>query len=148
MRYYTFLHLNRVLGWWAEKFKEKLTLPFTYKATHFIFIYFDSQQLLTCCKNKDAFSPILKLWYLLYQIQGNTCSFLFSLLKNTDLFNISCKVYIQPLNFAYIRLLNKPYENMVNLTGQNQPLKCCQPLEFLTHFKMGLDVFILKICGL
>ena len=48
----------------------------------------------------------------------------------------------------YIWLLNKPYENEVNLTGQNPPLKCCQPLEFLTNFKMGLDCFLLKICGL
>ena len=56
--------------------------------------------------------------------------------------------YIQLRNFIYIRLLNKPYENEVNLTGQKTPLKCCQPLEFLTHFKMGLDLFILKICGL
>ena len=26
------------------------------------------------------------------------------------------KIYIQPRNFAYIRLLNKPYENEVTLT--------------------------------
>ena len=31
--------------------------------------------------------------------------------------------YVQPLNFAYIQLLNKPYENEVNLTGQNPLLK-------------------------
>ena len=29
------------------------------------------------------------------------------------------------------RLLNKPYVNEVTLTGQNSPLKCCQPLESL-----------------
>ena len=43
--------------------------------------------------------------------------------------------YVQPLNFAYIRLLNKPYENEVTLTGQNPPLKCCKLLELLTNFK-------------
>ena len=31
---------------------------------------------------------------------------------------------IQPLNFDYKQLLNKPYENEVNLTGQNPPSKC------------------------
>ena len=32
---------------------------------------------------------------------------------------------LQLLTFAYIRLLNKPYENEVTLTWQNPPLKCC-----------------------
>ena len=31
---------------------------------------------------------------------------------------------IQLPTFAYTRLLNKPYENEVTLTGQNTPLKC------------------------
>ena len=30
----------------------------------------------------------------------------------------------------YIRLLNKPYVNGVTLREQNQPLKCCQTLNF------------------
>ena len=47
---------------------------------------------------------------------------------------------IQSWTFAYIRLLNKPYENEVTLTGQNPPLKCCQPLELLTQFERGLDL--------
>ena len=34
-------------------------------------------------------------------------------------------LYIQLLNFACKRLLNKPYENEVTLTGQNPPLNCC-----------------------
>ena len=38
--------------------------------------------------------------------------------------------YIQPKNFAYIRLLNKPYENEVTLRGQKPSLKCCWPLDF------------------
>ena len=46
---------------------------------------------------------------------------------------------IQLLNFAYKRLLNKPYENEVTLTGQNPPLKCYQPLELFTQLKRGLD---------
>ena len=45
---------------------------------------------------------------------------------------------LQLLNFAYKRLLNKPYENEVTLTGQNPPLKCCQPLELLTYFEKGI----------
>ena len=34
----------------------------------------------------------------------------------------------------------KPYENEITLTGQNQPLKCWQPLKILTHFIKGLDL--------
>ena len=30
---------------------------------------------------------------------------------------------------------NKHYINEVTLTRQNLPLKCCNPLDFLTHFK-------------
>ena len=37
------------------------------------------------------------------------------------------------------RLLNKPYENEVTLTGKTPPLMCCQPLEILTNFKKDLD---------
>ena len=33
--------------------------------------------------------------------------------------------YLQSWTFAIIRLLSKPYENEVTLTGQNPPLKCC-----------------------
>ena len=40
--------------------------------------------------------------------------------------NKLCSFYdIQLLNFAYIQLLNKPYENEFTMTGQNQPLECC-----------------------
>ena len=38
-------------------------------------------------------------------------------------------VNIQPRNFAYMWLLNKPYENEVTLTEQNPRSKCCQHLE-------------------
>ena len=41
---------------------------------------------------------------------------------------------VQLPTFPYIWLLNKPYENEVTLTGQNPPLKCCQPLENFTEF--------------
>ena len=37
---------------------------------------------------------------------------------------------IQLSTSDYIRLLNKLYENGVTLKEQNQPLKCCQPLDF------------------
>ena len=55
---------------------------------------------------------------------------------------------LQLLNFAYIRLLNKPYENEVTLIGQNPPSKCYQPLELFTQLKRGLDLLTLKILGL
>ena len=43
---------------------------------------------------------------------------------------------------------NKPYVNEVTLTGQNLPLKCCQPLDFQCTFLKGLDLLMLKILGL
>ena len=42
------------------------------------------------------------------------------------------------MNFAYKWLLNKPYENEVNLTGQNLPIKCSQHLETYTTLKNRL----------
>ena len=42
-------------------------------------------------------------------------------------------------------LVNKHYQNEVTLTGQNPPLKCCQPLEILAQLKTGLDLFMIKI---
>ena len=50
------------------------------------------------------------------------------------------KMCIQSWTFAYIRLLNKSYENEVTLTGQKPPLKFCQPLELLTQLKKGIDL--------
>ena len=46
------------------------------------------------------------------------------------------------------RLLNKPYVNEVTLTGQNPPLKYCQPLELLTQLEKDIDLSMLKIWGL
>ena len=42
---------------------------------------------------------------------------------------------IQLWPFANGRLLNKPYENEVTLTGQNLALKCCQPFELSKGFR-------------
>ena len=42
-------------------------------------------------------------------------------------------------------LVNKHFQNEVTLTGQNLPLKCCQPLEILAQLKTGLDLFMIKI---
>ena len=50
---------------------------------------------------------------------------------------------IQLWTFAYVRLLNKPYENEVALREQKIPLKCCQPLNFLYDFLKGLDILLL-----
>ena len=45
-------------------------------------------------------------------------------------------------------LVNKHYQNEVTLTGQNPPLKCCQPLESLAHLITGLDLSMIEIWGL
>ena len=45
-------------------------------------------------------------------------------------------------------LVNKHYQNEITLTGQKPALKCCQPLEILTHFITGLDLFLLEIWNL
>ena len=34
------------------------------------------------------------------------------------------------------------------MIGQNPPLKCCQPLEILTHFIRGLDLSMIEIWDL
>ena len=57
-------------------------------------------------------------------------------------------ILIQPLNFAYKQLLDKPYENEVTLTGQNPPLKCCQQLEIQYTVRKRVDLLMLKILGL
>ena len=50
---------------------------------------------------------------------------------------------IQLLTFDYIRLIDKPYVNGVTLREQNQPLKCCQPLDFWYTSLKGLDLSML-----
>ena len=47
----------------------------------------------------------------------------------------SCYYKIQLPTFSYTQLLNKPYGNEFTLREQNPNLKCCQPLELLTHFE-------------
>ena len=42
---------------------------------------------------------------------------------------------LQLPTFAFTRLLNKPYENEVTLTGQKPPLNCCMHLEILYNVK-------------
>ena len=56
---------------------------------------------------------------------------------------VSCKCIFkaQVWNFAYIRLLSKPYENEVTLRGQNICLKYYQPLEFMLYFGKGFRSF-------
>ena len=49
--------------------------------------------------------------------------------------------HIQSWTFAYIRLLNKPYENELTLRGQNICLKCYQPLKLMLYFGKGLRSF-------
>ena len=44
-------------------------------------------------------------------------------------------------------LVNKHYQNEVTLTGKNEPLESCQPLEILAPRKMGLDLFYDKNMG-
>ena len=57
-------------------------------------------------------------------------------------------IYIQPWPLAYKRLLNKPYVNEVNLTGQKPPLKYCRHLEIQYPVKKRVDLLMLKILGL
>ena len=42
----------------------------------------------------------------------------------------------------YVLLLDKSYENEVNLREQNTPFKCCQHVELLMYIERGLDLFI------
>ena len=71
---------------------------------------------------------------------------IFSAVKNVHLYLENYeKVGIRLRNIqsrakVYKRLLNKPYENEVTLREQNPPLKCCQPLDILTSFEMGIDL--------
>ena len=51
---------------------------------------------------------------------------------------------IQLWTFAYVGLLNKPYENEVTLREQKIPLICCQPLDCLDAFLKGLDFLFIK----
>ena len=67
------------------------------------------------------------------------CKFLLLLAYTTQ--------YMQSWTFDYIWLLNQPYENEVTMTWQNPPLKYCQPLEILTHYKKGLDLSKNEIWG-
>ena len=55
---------------------------------------------------------------------------------------------IQFTKINIVPLVNKPYVNRVTLTGQNPPLKCCQPLEFSVQFLKGLDLLMLKISSM
>ena len=69
--------------------------------------------------------------------QRNRLNFLPSIKKSQmkearDLANFQKMKYfeIQLLTSYNIRFLNKPYVNWVTLREQNQPLNCCQPLDF------------------
>ena len=55
-----------------------------------------------------------------------------------------CHYHVQLRAKQTATLENKHYQNKVTLTGQSQPLKCCQLLEILTHFKTGLDLSMMK----
>ena len=57
-------------------------------------------------------------------------------------------IKIQLPTIAYTRLLNKPFENEIALTGQNPPLKCCQHLEIQYTLRKRVDLLMLKILDL
>ena len=46
---------------------------------------------------------------------------------------------LQLWTFAYVWLLNKPYENEVILREQKLTLKCCKRLKILIDFKEGFE---------
>ena len=50
-------------------------------------------------------------------------------------------LYVQLWTFAYVRLLNKTYENEVTLRGQKIHLKCCQHAELLMYIERGFIFF-------
>ena len=52
----------------------------------------------------------------------------------------NCSMEYTAVAFAIKRLLNKPYENEVNLREQKIRLKCCQPLDFWYNSLKGLDL--------
>ena len=53
----------------------------------------------------------------------------FAVCAINQVFDNSSNHLLQPWPLGYKRLLNKPYVNEVNLTGQKPPLKYCQYLE-------------------
>ena len=54
---------------------------------------------------------------------------------------------LQSWTFDYIRLLNKPYENEVNLRRQNISLKFYQPLKLMLYFGKGFRSFHISNIG-
>ena len=86
-----------------------------------------------------------------YAINDVNCKF-YGLVLLCDQMQSYSKVSIirclKKMSKHYIRLLNKPYENKVNLTWHNPPLKCCQSLEISTQLKRGLDLLMIKILDL
>ena len=71
----------------------------------------------------------------------NTLNFTWFLMINqTKAYFTKCPPFLLRPFYNYGRLLDKPYENEVTLTGQNQPLKCWHPLEPLKKLKRGIDL--------
>ena len=56
------------------------------------------------------------------------------------LLKLGCNRKAQLWTFAYVWLLNKPYENEVYLREQKITLKCCQPFDFKYATLKGLDL--------
>ena len=71
-----------------------------------------------------------------------------SIFKKWQLFKCALQDILQLRVKQTAPLINKHYQNEVTLTGKSPPLKCCQPLEILTHFIMGLDLSMIEIWGL
>ena len=66
-------------------------------------------------------------------ISSNFFTYLFVLIRTIYMY---LDIFVHT-GFAYKRLLNKPYENEVTLTGQNPPSKCCQHLKTYQLWKKG-----------
>ena len=69
-------------------------------------------------------------------------------ISRTFKIGFSLSKWLQLCQSEMAALLNKPYENDVTLRGQNIPLKCCQPLDFLYTSLKGLDLLMLQIWSL
>ena len=96
--------------------------------------------------------------YTTDQLLGRACQLAFGLLtyawasgqtdgRRTDRQKRCGSDDIQLWTFAYVRLLNKPYENEVTLRGQNMSLKYYQPLKFMFFFEKGFRSFNAESLG-
>ena len=83
----------------------------------------------------------LRVWIFMLSLLPNAGASLIFQLTGSDIVQLRAK--------QTAPLVNKHYQNKVTLTGQNPPLKCCQPLESLARLTItDLDLSMIEIWGL